>query len=188
MVSPPSLPPPPQAIEEYVQFFYGHYFRPGAELETVSVHLRLGYSHGITSCGLVAGSSLITFHFSAEPAKSMLSERDMPTRMFYEKAFKSFDRARVQYLVFSDDLARARDMFAPLIHYGFKIVFVDENVVVSIRLMSLCTHHILTSSTLSFWGAYLDERQPTGGRTILPQSFFKEHGRDMIPYSSWEVL
>jgi len=34
----------------------------------------------------------------------------------------------------------------------FNYVIIDESSVVSVRLMSLCTHHVLTSSTLSFWG------------------------------------
>ena len=54
-------------------------------------------------------------------------------------------------------------------------------------VMALCTHHVLTSSTLSFWGAYLDERQPTGGKTILHASFFDAHGRGMVPYTEWIV-
>lgn len=41
---------------------------------------------------------------------------------------------------------------------GFTLVYIDENSVMSLRLMSLCTHHILTSSTLSFWG-YGGERK-----------------------------
>ena len=53
--------------------------------------------------------------------------------------------------------------------------------------MAMCTHHVLTSSTLSFWGAYLDERQPTGGKTILHDSFFDAHGRGMLPYTEWIV-
>jgi hypothetical protein len=156
-----------QAIEEYIQYYYGHIFRPGA-LQTVSVHLRLGYDH--------------------EPSMQMLEERGLPPHSFYEEAFESFDRKNVVFLIFSDNLERSRQMLAPMQRYQYKLLFIDENVVMSIRLMALCNHHILTSSTLSFWGAYLDPRQPHGGRTILHEAFFKAHGRGMIPYAEWEVL
>ena len=123
-----------------------------------------------------------------EPAKVSMSMRDMPSHMYYETAISSFDRSRVRFLVFADDIGRARYILSMLQRYGYKVHFIDENVVMSLLLMSMCTHHIMTSSTLSFWGAYLDPRQPSGGRTILPKSFFKEHGRSVVPYQEWEVL
>ena len=66
--------------------------------------------------------------------------------------------------------------------------FIEENVVMSTLMMSRCDHHILSSSTLSFWGAYLDRKQPTGGRTLLPSEFFVEHGHGMVPYPTWEEM
>jgi hypothetical protein len=117
-----------------------------------------------------------------------LSLRDLPSNAYYEAAISSFDRTKVRFLVFSDDLTRARYILFMLQRYGYKVHFIDENVVMSLLLMSMCRHHIMTSSTLSFWGAYLDSRQPLGGRTIFPKSFLKEHGKTVIPYSEWEML
>jgi hypothetical protein len=37
-------------------------------------------------------------------------------------------------------------------------------------------------------GAYLDRRQPDGGRTVFPSVFYNDHGRDMIPYATWEAV
>lgn len=64
-----------------------------------------------------------------------------------------FEKSRVHYLVFSDNNEKARAFMQPLSAYGHKWTLIDENVVVSIQLMAMSKHHILTSSTLSFWGA-----------------------------------
>jgi hypothetical protein len=157
-----------QALEEYVQYYYGHLFSNNSGYETVSVHLRLGYNH--------------------EPSKPLLARRGLPPESYYERALESFDRTKVRFLIFADDLQQAYNMMGSWERFGFNLLFIDENVIVSVRLMSLCTHHIMTSSTLSFWGAYLDPRQPTGGRTLLHEVFFKSHGHNMIPYPEWEVF
>ena len=133
---------------------------------------------------------------------------------FFRRALESLG-TDTTFLVFADEVGRAKDLLAGLEHHGagngdgggdggegggarsgggeggegkFKLVYVDENVVTSVKMMSLCQHHVLTSSTLSFWGAYLDRNQPEGGRTILDHTFFAAHGKGMVPYPSWEVF
>jgi hypothetical protein len=121
-----------------------------------------------------------------EPAPELMTERGLPELAYFDAALRLFPDHR--FLVFSDDVPRARVFLAPLHSSGVRLRFIEENVVVSLALMARCRHHILTSSTLSFWGAYLDKQQPTGGRTILPSCFFMSHPRAMIPYRSWEVV
>lgn len=103
---------------------------------------------------------------------------------------KEFDSETSLYVVFSDDNAKAKELFQA--HAAkdprLQFVVVDDNAAASLLLMSLCKHHVLTSSTLSFWGAYLDQGQPHNGRTILHETFFNDHGNNMIPYTSWEVF
>ncbi len=50
-----------------------------------------------------------------------------------------------------------------------------------------CSHHILTSSTFSFWCCYLDPKQPMGN-TIYSPNFTNRHSSNMIPYGSWECI
>ena len=88
---------------------------------------------------------------------------------------------------------------------GLEYLVIDENSVVALHLISLCKHHVITSSTYSFWfdwakrmkidvivlccrGAYLDVNQPSGGRTIVPRAFLDNLGGGMIPYPQWEII
>mmetsp|Transcript_19541 Transcript_19541/g.58235 ORF Transcript_19541/g.58235 Transcript_19541/m.58235 type:complete len:267 (-) Transcript_19541:1601-2401(-) len=154
------------AIERYLLERYGHLLNNETRA-SVSVHVRLGYP--------------------GEPATPLLNDRKFPPKVFMQDAISSLGRDKV-YLIFADDPTRARAELAPVEAAGFTLVFIDENSVMSLKLMSMCQHHVLTSSTLSFWGAYLDPNQPSGGRTLLHKSFFVSHGEEMVPYVEWEVL
>eukprot|EP00730_Choanoeca_flexa_P018860 TRINITY_DN9192_c0_g1_i1.p1 TRINITY_DN9192_c0_g1~~TRINITY_DN9192_c0_g1_i1.p1 ORF type:complete len:367 (+),score=71.13 TRINITY_DN9192_c0_g1_i1:101-1201(+) len=168
------------ALQDYVTKMYGDLLDPAMAdptetvwCEPVSLHLRYGYK--------------------GEPAQNLLDDRKFPPLAFYDHVFsRTFTGAPVRYLVFSDDVGTAtRFMRQQAAKHNLSYLVVDENVLVSTLLMSRCKHHVLTSSTLSFWGAYLDPKQPAGGKTILHESFFKDHGRGMMPddYSPhWIVL
>jgi hypothetical protein len=154
------------AITRYLVQRYGHLLN-NATHESVSVHVRLGYA--------------------SEPANALLKDRAFPPKIFMQSAFERLGKDK-NFLVFADDPVRARQALAPVASAGYALTYIDDNSVMSLKLMSMCKHHILTSSTLSFWGAYLDPRQPTGGRTLLHESFFVSHGKEMVPYTEWEVL
>lgn len=158
------------ALARYAELAYGDWLRD-IQRVPVSLHLRLGYS--------------------GEPARELLADRRLPPDTFYDTVFgELLDAARVRYLVFSDNPTQARQFMARFAQrHGITWALVDENVLTSIHLMARCTHHVLTSSTLSFWGAYLDQRQPHGGKTFLHSSFFADHGRGMVPPDfGWTVL
>eukprot|EP00911_Craspedida_sp_UC1_P002239 UC1_evm2s1704 len=162
------------AIEEYIDAYYGHVLGRGeSDAATTSLHIRMGYD--------------------GEPSQSLLSERTSPPHHYYSSALRIISKERVGHiLVFCDDCKKARAIVSMLESEGHTLSIVREsNVVASLALMTRCKNHILTSSTLSFWGAYLDKRQPRFGKTILHTSFFKDHGHDMIPaeyQSHWTVL
>jgi hypothetical protein len=65
-------------------------------------------------------------------------------------------------------------------------VFIDEDPYISIHMMGMCDKHILSNSTLSFWGAYLDKKQENEHTYIHP-SFFDLHPHSMIPYNKWKI-
>jgi len=54
-------------------------------------------------------------------------------------------------LCFSDDIAYCKRIFA-----GFEnVMYIEENEVHSLCLMSMCKTHIMSASTFSWWGAWL---------------------------------
>eukprot|EP00049_Salpingoeca_infusionum_P020560 m.364415 g.364415 ORF g.364415 m.364415 type:complete len:379 (-) comp26957_c0_seq1:177-1313(-) len=158
------------AIVEYNTYKYGDILF--GSKQTVSLHLRMGYSH--------------------EPAAALLKDRKFPPASFYDTILSTSIPLKVStVLVFSDDNDKARTFMENLKtkHKDLDYTIIDENVVMSLELMTRCHHHILTSSTLSFWGAYLDRQQPDGGKTFLHSSFFNDHGRGMVPQDyGWVVL
>ena len=155
------------AIAAYADRYYGRLL--AGPREAVSLHLRLGYR--------------------GEPAMPLLRDRRFPSAAWLSKVVQSeFGRDQTAFLVFSDNAQLATLLVSQYVEAGYNMTVIDENPAVSLYLMSRCMHHVLTSSSFSFWSAYLDPKQPDGGRTIVPPQFFIDHGRHMIPYSEWEVI
>lgn len=92
---------------------------------------------------------------------------------YYNRALAALD-ARLPgcaVVVFSDDAAYCREMFAD----RSGVVFCDwncgENSWMDMALMSRCAHHIIANSSFSWWGAWLSA---AGGVVIGPQRWFSE--------------
>lgn len=149
-------------IRKYVFSAYESLYENFFE-EAASVHLRLGYSK--------------------EPAKMLLKERAFPPESFFVRAFKQKFFTAKRFIIFSDDICKAKE-FVKQVSPSLPVVFVEgENAVTSLYMMSRCKHHVLNSSTLSLWGAFLDEKQLTDqmGTTVYHKSLFVDHGEPTIP-------
>ena len=137
------------AIDRYIQKVYGYllfdHFKgteantdPSLQLDmevltklkksTASVHLRVGYS--------------------GEPATGNLLERGFPPTDYFAKAFKSIVGIRREkglnlpggggnttttFLIFADNIGEAKVRLKHLADQGYQMVFIDENVVTSVR-------------------------------------------------------
>lgn len=70
---------------------------------------------------------------------------------YYQTAIRKFP-TDTRFLVFSDDIAWCRRQFT-----GDQFTFVEgESDIKDLFLMSLCRHHILSNSSFSWWGAWLN--------------------------------
>ncbi|HVV15523.1 MAG TPA: alpha-1,2-fucosyltransferase [Candidatus Paceibacterota bacterium] len=109
---------------------------------------------------------------------------------WYKKVFADYFPKGYDCFVFSDNNEAAKKLIAELAGNSENTYhLIEEGVFPSLIMMSMCRNHILSNSTLSFWGAYLDPRQPAG-KTILHPSFETYHSEPhiecrMIPYPEW---
>ena len=84
-----------------------------------------------------------------------------------------------KYIIFSDDIEWCKTKFI-----GNKFIFVEnEKDYVEMYLMSLCNNNIISNSSFSWWGAWLNNNKDK--LTISPKQWFgimiKEDDSDIIP-------
>jgi hypothetical protein len=105
---------------------------------------------------------------------------------YYYKAIELLKPLKIdQFLVFSDDMDWATDVFQ-----GDEFHFITAKDYYSLFLMSRCNHHIIANSAFSWWGAYLGTDK--NSVTIAPEQWFgdaypEDHADDIIP-QSWIKL
>lgn len=109
---------------------------------------------------------------------------------YFAKAIRYFESNRIAnsnftLFVFSDDI----EWCEKNITFPYRTVFVqgdDERVELDMWLMSLCNHNIISNSSFSWWGAWLNEN--TDKKVIAPQQWFKKNFAHNIVPESWVKL
>ena len=142
-----------------------HYFTPKEKIEKIdacSIHVRRGDYVG--------------------------SIHDVCDKYYYMRAIKAMKA--YQYVVFSDDIPYCRSIFPE------DFVFIDNKLhadsnnihrandtdVHDLFLMAACTHHIISNSSYSWWGAWLGEHEDS--KIIAPKRWFNTkdlNDKDIIP-------
>lgn len=104
---------------------------------------------------------------------------------YYERALKEFDDT-LPVIIFSDDTVWCKE----------QSIFEDDRFMVSetedtyqdLCLMSLCTHHIISNSSYSWWGSWLAKSK----KTVAPQNWFGgdniNHNTKDLYLSDWIIL
>jgi hypothetical protein len=147
---------PDLGLGKWMDKHYGMLFQK----DTISVHLRMGSRMDFIPPVQVPGTWIM----------DKITEIDNDSNI----------------LVFSDNIQEARDLFYRTKFPRGRTFFIDEDQYMCMLLMAKCDKHILTNSTLSFWGAYLDVKQENP-YTFIHETFFESHPREMIPYESWQI-
>jgi len=87
-----------------------------------------------------------------------------------------------KYLVFSDDIDWCKNNFI-----GDKFIFIEqEKDYVELFLQSKCTHNIISSSSFSWWGAYLNNKP--NRKIIGPKQWFSNTKNNNIIPESWITI
>jgi hypothetical protein len=104
---------------------------------------------------------------------------------WYNKVLAKFPVGS-KFLIFSDKLVDIKSMLSSLEDI-YDMQFVDENTFSSLYIMSQCNGHVVDCSTYSFWGAYLDVKQPNV-QTICNAYLKHVLTPNSIPYKEWEFI
>jgi hypothetical protein len=99
------------------------------------------------------------------------------SKEYYDRSITYFGDYN-NVFIFSDDIEWCKQNF------NFKnMVFVEEDELVSLKMMSLCDKHIIGNSTFSWWGAYLSNSIDV----IMPQRWFGQAVSNPRPLDHYMV-
>lgn len=102
---------------------------------------------------------------------------------YIQEALNSFSDKEYNFLIISDDISYCKETFP-------EGVFFSEgtNDLVDLCLMSLANHNIISNSSFSWWGAYLNNN--SNKKVVAPSDWFKDKSintNDLIP-KSWTII
>jgi hypothetical protein len=103
------------------------------------------------------------------------------TPEYIQEAFNHFSDDEYTFLIFSDDIEWCKQIFPE------GVIFIEGNQFEDLCLMSLCDHNIISNSSYSWWGAYLNKNEKK--RVIAPKNWFiptKPLG-DLYP-NNWIII
>jgi len=86
---------------------------------------------------------------------------------YYLQAANVFVDSDPHFIIFSDDIAYCKDLFAE----SGNILYIDNNdPYVDLCLMSMCDHNIIANSSFSWWGAWLNKNK--NKTVVAPKQWF----------------
>lgn len=121
----------------------------------------------------------VSIHIRRKDYLSLSEEYHLLDENYYKQAIDMFDKD-INIVVFSDDI----DWCQKNLNYS-NLFFINEgDSALNIHLMSLCKNNIISNSTFSFWGAYLNQNQ--NKKVIAPIKWFKKDYSLMISNNTEE--
>ena len=160
-------------------YFFNHRYRQAlgpvpwrAEFQE-SVERQHRYLVGTGSCSVAVHLRL---YYDGEPDMNFALEREQPSPEFYRNAIAMFP-SQCRILVFSDKSPEPAFLERILGRRGLSLVR-EDCPVRTLALMSLSTHRILASSTLSACAA--QRQRDAGSLTVVWEGFKQAHGDEFF--------
>jgi hypothetical protein len=90
------------------------------------------------------------------------------TPEYIQNALNYFTDKEYTFLIFSDDIEWCKEVFPD------GVIFMEENnQFEDLCMMSLCDHNIISNSTFSWWGAFLNKN--TNKKIIAPNNWYTDN-------------
>ena len=83
---------------------------------------------------------------------------------YIQEALSYFSNNEYTFLIFSDDIEWCKQIFPE------GVVFIEGNQFEDLCLMSLCDHNVISNSSYSWWGAWLNKNE--NKKIISPKNWF----------------
>lgn len=137
--------------------------------------------------GIIKGENTVSVHIRRGdyllPQNAYLN---VCTSEYYKKAVEKFIGEKdVIFVVFSDDVNWVKKN----LNFGENAIFINDEGVSpfwDIYLMSKCNHHIISNSTFSWWGAFLNSSKEK--RIVAPVRWRKDRDNPNLYYAWWELV
>jgi hypothetical protein len=104
---------------------------------------------------------------------------------YIQKAINQFIDKEYNFIIISDDISYCKEIFPENENIKFSS---GEDDFVDLCLMTLADHNIISNSSFSWWGAYLNKNQ--NKKVVAPSDWFKDkaiNAKDLIP-NNWIVI
>lgn len=104
------------------------------------------------------------------------------TPEYIQSALDYFTDGEYTFLIFSDDLEWCKEIFPD------SVIFMEgNNQFEDLCMMSLCKHNIISNSTFSWWGAFLN--QNINKKIIAPNNWYADNRNIMGLYpKNWTIV
>ncbi len=133
-------------------------------------------------CHLLSGNT-ISLHVRRGDYVNNSSNHPPCALSYYNKALDILGDDKV--LVFSDDIEWCKDVFI-----GDRFIYIDnEKDYIELYMMSLCKNNIISNSSFSWWGAWLNKNKHK--KVIAPKKWFGQaishNTNDLISETWWKI-
>ena len=105
---------------------------------------------------------------------------------YIQEAINEFSDQEYNFLIISDDIPYCKSIFPESNNLKFST---GKSDLVDLCLMTLTDHNIISNSSYSWWGAYLNPN--VNKKVIAPSNWFKDkinmNTKDLLP-ASWKII